>query len=256
MKLRGWGLLLAATALLGAANAPALRVAADVRRSSDDLLAPITIMLSVENTSSAQQPGVFETADVFDVVALVNKAKVWDARYGQQPINVVRRIMFDRGRTLVQSDIWDGTTNDKRALPPGTSLLRVTLLTPGGQSVSVPIAFATPYPIAKLDQVRFNQEVTIQGKAEIRNGFPTLTDDGGSVTLSRRLIPNASGSFVVRGIVTHVPDGLVLTVERAVAAFDNLQPVATPSPTPQPLGSLAPLKLPAATERPTRAPGP
>lgn len=238
----------AAALTIAASPPPPLRVALDVKRPVTDLLAPITISVSVENRSGAVQPAAFTTADLFDLTAHVNNVKVWDARYGQQPLNIVRKVIFDRGRTLVQSNTWDGTTNDKHSLPPGNALLRVTLLTEGHPSAAVPIVFATPLPIAHLDKVKFANEVTIAGDLDNSAGAPAIVDASGSVKLSRRVAQNATGAYVVRGFVNRADGALVFNVTRYAPAFENAAPLATAAPGVAPVPPTPPLSFP--TRRP------
>ena len=231
----------AAALFIGATPAtPPLHVVIEVRRRSQDLLGAMLIGLYIENRGPVPVTYTFSQADIFDVVALLQGKRVWDARYGQAAAPVVRKVAFDRGKTLMQSYTWDGTAIDKRSLPAGNVTIRATLLTPLPQVATIVLPFAMPISVAQLGKVKFQTEATVEGEVGIRKGIPVLTDPTGSIILSRRVAPNAIGKYVVRGFVNYTPDGIQLNIARAAPAFENLSPVATPPPTPSPPPSPTP----------------
>ena len=244
----------AAALLTGATPAPpALHVVIEVRRQSQDLLAAMLIGLYVDNRGAAPVTYMFSQADIFNVVAIFKGAPLWDARYGQSAVPVVRKVAFDRGKTLQQSYTWDGTATDRRSLPAGNITIRATLLTPSPQVATIVIPFAKPITIAQLEKVKFQTEATVEGEVSIRKGIPVLTDATGSIVLSRRLAPSAVGKYVARGFVNYTPEGLMLNVSRSAPAFENLAPIASPPPPPSPPPSPTPF-VPGGAPKPTPSP--
>jgi hypothetical protein len=230
-------LVLGALALLAAAIPP-VEVSVGVTRADDGLLSPVTITIGLRNPQRSTLTASFLTTDLYEVQVRDGDSELYSSLFGHKPIEIERRIPLPPGLTSLGSLVWDATTNDHRSLAPGTYTLRVSIL--GSlihPSAEIPIAFATPLPVASAKALKPGTAVTLAGSSVLIGGVPTLIgDDGATLRLSRLARPRAQGRYIFRGYITKIDDSLELAVERAAPAFENLTPEAA-RPSPQPLMS-------------------
>jgi hypothetical protein len=246
--------ILGGLALLAAVQ-PDVLLSAKVTRESSDLLVPVTVTIALRNPSQTSVIATFLTTDLYEVEIRDEHTQLWSSLFGHKPIDIERRIPIPPGITPLGALIWDGTTNDHRSLGPGTYTVRVSIL--GSlvhPQVDVPIRFETPTPIASALTLAPGTAVTVAGEvARIEGGAPLISGDGDSLRLSRLPEVRAQGDYVVRGHIMKVNGAIMLVVERAVPAFDNLDPEAAP-PSPRPAMTLMPVPRSAGSAQPKLAP--
>ncbi len=236
---------LACMALL-AATVPPLGLVVNLTRPSNDLLVPITIGIGLRNPGQTPIVASFLTTDIYEVEVRDENTQIYSSLFGHKPIEIERRIPVPVGNTSLGALVWDATTNDHRSVAPGTYTLRVSILGSIVHPTSdVAIAFATPLPLASAKALATGTAVTVTGTSLMVDGFPTLVgDDGDTIRTTRLARPRAQGRYVVRGYITKTNGTVVLAVDRALPAFDNLEPDAVP-PTPRP-----PMSFPTITPSP------
>lgn len=231
-----------AVVALAAATLPPLALSVNVTRTANALLSPVTIGISLRNASQTPIVATFLTTDLYEVQIRDANTQLFSSLFGHKPIEIERRVPLPAGTTSLGSLVWDATTNDHRSLDPGTYILRVNIL--GSlvhPSSDVPIVFATPLAVASARAAKDGSEVTLAGVTQFIGGVPTLVDgDGETIRLSRLARPRAQGRYIVRGYITKTGGTATLNVERALPAFDNLDPEASPPP-PRPLMSFPPI---------------
>ena len=235
-------LVVLAAVALAAATLPPLTLSVNVTRAANALLSPVTIGISLRNPSQTPIVATFLTTDLYEVQIRDANTQLFSSLFGHKPIEIERRIPLPAGTTSLGSLVWDATTNDHRSLDPGTYILRVNIL--GSlvhPSTDVPIVFATPLAVASAKAAKDGSEVTLAGISQFIAGVPTLVGgDGETIRLSRMPRPRAQGRYIVRGYITKTGGTTTLNVERALPAFDNLDPEASPPP-PRPLMSFPPI---------------
>jgi hypothetical protein len=93
------------------------------------------------------------------------------------------------------------------------------------------LKFIAPLPTTALSKLKPSEEVTLAGRLDATRQI--LTDENGSVVLTRRLLPApADFPVVIRGFPTDHPDGSrTFTFERW-APLGAPAPAPTPAPTP------------------------
>jgi hypothetical protein len=213
------------------------------------LLAPVTISIALRNPGQVPVIASFLTTDVYEIQVRDAATQLYSSLFGHKAVEIERRLTLPPGTTPLTSFIWDGTTNDRRSLAPGTYILRVNILGSIVQpSSDTPIAFATPLSIASATALKDGSAVTLAGTSQFINNVPTLVgDDGSTIRMSRLVRPNAQGPYVVRGYITKVNGTTTLTIERTAPAFDNLDPEASAPP------QRAPRSFPVMTPSPRNA---
>jgi len=225
-----------------AATVPPIGLSVSIKRTANELLAPVTVTIGLRNPGQVPVIVSFLTTDLYEIEVRDENTQLYSSLFGHKAIEIERRIPLPPGATSLGSLVWDATTNDRRSLAPGTYTLRVSILGsivhPSSDS---PIAFATPLAIASAKALKDGTAVTVAGVSQLIAGVPTLVgDDGDTIRLSRLARPRAQGRYVVRGYISKVSDAITLGVERAIPAFDNLDPEATP-PAPRPAMSFPPI---------------
>lgn len=233
-SLRLAAIALGALALL-AATAPDVGIVAKVARESNDLLVPVTVSIAVRNPAPDTVTVSFLTTDIYEVTVRDEHTELYSSLFGHKPVIIERRLPFMPGTTPLVSFIWDGTTNDRRSLAPGSYTLHVGLV--GSiihPAADIPIAFATPLSFAQAQAKPPGTAVTVAGVMQIVDGLPTLVADDGTTLHVSRIVPHSQGRYIIRGYITKTGDTISVNVARAIPAFDNLDAVATPPP-PRPL---------------------
>ncbi len=199
-----------------------------LQRDADGPLAPFTVAIAVNNTTSGVVRLVFPTADLFRIDVIRDDSPVWSSLYGHKPTPINRQIDVPPGRLKLASMTIDGTTDDKRAYAPGHYIVRVAMLgTTFGVVVDKQLDIAPPLPIADLDKIKAGSVVSIAGEQTVLGGYAFLHDATGSVKLSRALGIRPAGVYVVRGFLDASGDDRMFDVGRFAPAFDN-----APSPEP------------------------
>ena len=199
-----------------------------LERDADALLAPFTVAIAVNNTTTGVVRLVFPTADLFRIDVIRDDSPVWSSLYGHKPIPVNRQIDVPPGRLKLASMTIDGTTDDRRAYAPGRYTVRVAMLgTSFGMIVDKQIDFATPTPIADLDRLKPGTVVSLAGQQTVLGGVAQLRDATGAVRMSRSLGLRPTGVYVVRGFLDANGDDRMFDVGRFAPAYDN-----APSPPP------------------------
>jgi hypothetical protein len=232
---------LGALALI-AATLPPLALSVNVTRTSSALLSPVTIGISLRNASQTSIIATFLTTDLYEVQIRDANTQLFSSLFGHKSIDIERRIPLPAGTTSLGSLVWDATTNDHRSLDPGTYIVRVNIL--GSlvhPSADLPIVFATPMAVASANAAKEGAEITVAGVSQFSGNVPILVgDDGETIRTSRLARPRAQGRYIVRGYITKTGGTTTLNIERALPAFDNLDPEASPPP-PRPLMSFPPI---------------
>ncbi len=217
--------VLAATATRHPAPSASPRsVWADVTldREGTALLAPFTVAIALHNATGHMVRLRFPTADLFRVDVLHDDAPVWSSVTGHKPIPITRQLDVPPGLLRLAQVIVDSTTDDRRALAPGTYTVRVAMLgTNFGVVVDKTIAFDPPETIAQALQTKPGAVITIAGDPYVDGGTPRLRDATGTIRLSRALGIRSAGTVIVRGFLDAQGDERVFDVGRSAAAFEN-----------------------------------
>ena len=199
-----------------------------LQRDADALLAPFTVAIAVNNTTTGVVRLIFPTADLFRIDVIRNDSPVWSSLFGHKPIPVNRQIDVPPGRLKLASMTIDGTTDDRRAYAPGRYTVRVAMLgTTFGMVVDKQLDFSAPTPVADLAKLRPGTVASIAGEQTVLGGIPQLKDTTGSIRMSRALGLRPSGIYVVRGFLDATGDDRIFDVGRFAPAYDNV-----PSPGP------------------------
>jgi hypothetical protein len=199
-----------------------------LQRDANELLAPFTVAITVNNTTSGVVRLNFPTADLFRIDVIKDDSPIWSSLQGHKPIPVNRVIDVPPGRLKLASMTVDGTTVDRRAYAPGRYIVRVAMLgTTFGMIVDKQLDFVAPTPIADVANLKPGTVVTIAGTQTVLGGVAQLNDASGSIRLSRSLGIRPSGVYVVRGFLDAVRDDRIFDVGRFAPAYDN-----APSPAP------------------------
>ncbi len=220
--------VLAATATPHPAPSASPRgVWADVtlEREGTALLAPFTVAIALHNATGHMVRLRFPTADLFRVDVLRDDAPVWSSVTGHKPIPITRQLDVPPGLLRLAQVIVDSTTDDRRALAPGTYTVRVEMLgTNFGLVVDKPITFDPPATIAQALQTRPGAVITIAGEPYVDGGTPRLRDATGTIRLSRALGIRSAGQVIVRGFLDAQGDERVFDVGRSAPAFESAVP--------------------------------
>ncbi len=201
-----------------------------LERDADELLAPFTVGITVNNTTNGVVRLNFPTADLFRIDVIQDDSPVWSSLNGHKPIPVNRQIDVPPGRLKLASMTIDGTTADRRSYAPGRYTVRVAMLgTNFGMIVDKQITFVPPMPIADIANLKPGTVVTIAGTQTVLGGIPQLNDANGSVRLSRALGIRPIGTYIVRGFLDASGDNRIFDVGRFAPAYEN-----APSPPPEP----------------------
>jgi hypothetical protein len=222
--------LTAAATASPAAHAHAAPISAEVtlQRDAAALLAPFTVAITLNNTTTHIVRLDFPTADLFRIDVIRDDTPVWSSLTLHKPIPINRQLFIPPGRTTLASMTIDGTTDDRRAYAPGRYIVRVAMLgTSFGVIVDKPIDFSAPVAIADALNAKAGTVLTIAGEQTVLGGIASLHDASGSVRLSRSLGLHPTGVYVVRGFLDATGDDRTFDVGRFAPAFDN-----PPSPAP------------------------
>jgi hypothetical protein len=191
-------------------------------REGTALLAPFTVAIALHNATGHMVRLRFPTADLFRVDVLHDDAPVWSSVTGHKPIPITRQLDVPPGLLRLAQVIVDSTTDDRRALAPGTYTVRVAMLgTNFGVVVDKTIAFDTPATIAQALQTKPGAIITIAGEPYVDGGTPRLRDATGTIRLSHALGIRSAGTVVVRGFLDAQGDERVFDVGRSAPAFEN-----------------------------------
>ncbi len=225
---------LAVTAAATAAPRPAhpAPIVAEVtlERDADELLAPFTVGITVNNMTTGVVRLNFPTADLFRIDVMRDGRTIWSSLSNHKPIPVNRQIDVPPGRLKLASMTIDGTTSDRHAYAPGRYTVRVAMLgTNFAMIVDKQIDFVPPMPIGDVAGLRPGTVVTIAGTQTVLGGIPQLNDASGSVRLSRALGIHPTGIYIVRGFLDATGDNRTFDVGRFAPSFEN-----APSPLPLP----------------------
>jgi hypothetical protein len=211
-----------------ATHSPAIVAEVTLLRDANELLAPFTIAIALNNTTTKVVRLEFPTADLFRIDVIRDDSPVWSSLTQHKPIPVNRQFDVPPGRTRLASMTIDGTTDDRRAYAPGKYTVRVAMLgTTFGMVVDKLIDFAAPVPIEDMLQKKPGTVVTIAGEQTTLGGIGYLHDGSGTVRLSRSLGLRPTGMFIVRGFLDATGDDRIFDVGRFAPAFDN-----PPTPVP------------------------
>jgi hypothetical protein len=212
--------------LIAAANtplaSPAITAEITLTRDATALLAPFTVSIAVRNPTTRPVGVDFPTADMYRIDVVHDDAIVWSTATGHKPLLITRRVDIAPGLTRLASQIVDGTTDDRRAYPTGSSIVHVamqgkTLTT----AIDRPLVFDPPLSIADARALPHGTVVTIAGVPQSASDTSTLLDATGSITLSRPLGLHPTGTYVVRGVVETIGANVQFAVARLAPAFDN-----------------------------------
>jgi hypothetical protein len=191
-------------------------------REGTALLAPFTVSIAVHNATGHMVRLRFPTADLFRIDVMRDDALVWSSVTGHKPIPITRQLDVPPGLLRLAQVIVDSTTDDRRALAPGTYTVRVAMLgTNFGLVVDKTIAFDPPATIAQALQTKAGAVITIAGVPYVDGGTPRLRDATGTIRLSRALGIRSSGTVVVRGFLDAQGDERVFDVGRSAPAFES-----------------------------------
>jgi hypothetical protein len=211
-----------------ATREPAIVAEVTLQRDATDLLAPFTVAIALNNTTTKVVRLEFPTADLFRIDVIRDDSPVWSSLTQHKPIPVNRQFDVPSGRTKLASMTIDGTTDERRAYAPGRYTVRVAMLgTTFGMVVDKQIDFSAPVSINDMLQKKPGTVVTIAGEQTTLGGIGYLHDAGGNVRLSRSLGLRPAGMYVVRGFLDATGDDRIFDVGRFAPAFDN-------PPTPAP----------------------
>jgi hypothetical protein len=200
-----------------------------LERDADELLAPFTVAIALDNTTGGVVRLEFPTADLFRIDVIRDDTPVWSSLTGHKPIPINRQIDVPPGRLKLASMTIDGTTDDRRAYAPGRYTVRVAMLgTTFGVVVDKEIDFAAPSAIADVTKLRAGTVVTIAGEQTVVGGIVQLHDATGAIRMSRSLGIRPPGVYVVRGFLDASGDDRTFDVGRFAPAYDSPRP--TPSP--------------------------
>ncbi len=212
---------LAIAATTGAAASVSADI--DVKREADDLLAPFTVSIAVRNPSSHIIGIDFPTAEMYRIDVRHDDRILWSTATGHKPLSIARRIDVAPGVTRLASQIVDGTTDDRRAYPPGDAIVHVALLgTTLNTRIDKPVSFAEPMSIADALRTTGGRVVTIAGEPTTDAGRTDVRDASGTIRLSRPLGIRPTGKYVIRGFLDAVGDDVEFAVGRFAPAYDNL----------------------------------
>ena len=199
-----------------------------LQRDADELLAPFTVAITVNNTTTGVVRLDFPTADLFRIDVLRDDVPIWSSLSGHKPIPVNRQIDVPPGRLKLASMTIDGTTDEHRCYAPGRYTVRVAMLgATFGMMVDKQIDFVPPAPIGDVASLKPGTVVTIAGQQTVLGGVAQLHDASGTVRMSRSLGIRPVGVYVVRGFLDANGDDRIFDIGRFAPAYDN-----TPSPTP------------------------
>jgi len=191
-------------------------------REGTALLAPFTVAIALHNATGHMVRLRFPTADLFRVDVLHDDAPVWSSVTGHRPIPITRQLDVPPGLLRLAQVIVDSTTDDRRALAPGTYTVRVAMLgTNFGLVVDKTIVFDPPATIAQALQTKPGAVITIAGEPYVDGGTPRLRDATGTIRLSRALGIRSAGAVIVRGFLDAQGDERVFDVGRSAPAFEN-----------------------------------
>jgi hypothetical protein len=220
----------AATAAPKGARPAPIVAEVTLERDADQLLAPFTVGITVNNTTTGVVRLNFPTADLFRIDVMHDGEPIWSSLSNHKPIPVNRVIDVPPGRLKLASMKIDGTTTDRRAYAPGRYTVRVAMLgTNFGMIVDKQLDFVPPLPIGNVAALKPGTVVTIAGEQTVLGGIPQLNDATGSVRLSRSLGIRPAGVYVVRGFLDATGDDRIFDVGRFAPAFENT-PSAPPAP--------------------------
>ena len=216
-------------ALCGA-NGP-LTLKVDVKRTSLDLLDPVSVSIAINNSAKGLITAHFPNSDTYDLRLTNSKGtEVWDLIATHKAVPVKRTLGFTPGRTVLAVQLFDSQLPDRRSLAAGTYQLRVSLLDDKyAPSITLPVHFAEPTPISALQRLPLNSAVTVAGALKPNGTLMDITDETGSIKLTKRIGGGfPTGTFIVRGYINKENGELVFTVDHFARAIDNPAPAATP----------------------------
>jgi|GEM_PF-4042616 len=115
MKARLFTCLLFA-GLLGVSGPLSLHV--DVKRTSLDLLDPVSFVIRVINSGKKPIVASFATTDLYDIAVRTHGKEVWAWSRAHAAAQVLRTYTFSPGKTVLITHIWDALS-DRQSIAPG-----------------------------------------------------------------------------------------------------------------------------------------
>lgn len=217
--------------LLGVSNP--LSVHVDVKRTSLDLLDPVSFVITVINNAKMPVVASFPTSDMYDIAVSAHGKELWSWSKSHLATQVLRSYTFTPGKTVLVTHIWDALSG-RQSVAPGEYVANVRLLdSKYHPNTEVPLRFAIPLPVSAAVQLPIGAAVTVTGTLGSSGTRTQLRDFSGALGLSRRIAMQApSGTFVVRGYLTRENGELFLSVDRWARTLDNPEPALTPPPVP------------------------
>jgi hypothetical protein len=235
---RAWLGLLLASALVGAAPAPQLRV--QLERTTLDLLDSLPIAVVIDNPSTRPIALHFAQPAEYRIDVLSGGKVLWSSLPAAPAVHYVARARsFAAGPTTIAVYDWNELVAGAWSPLPGRYRLRVKLLAEGGPpAAEIPVRFARPLSPSSLPMLQLGQAYTLAGT--LSAGGSTLRDARGSAALSRKILGAPPGAqLVVRGYVTVTRTGRVFTVERW-APLGPPETAASPLPSVRPSPAFSP----------------
>ncbi|MFN2527265.1 MAG: BsuPI-related putative proteinase inhibitor [Candidatus Baltobacteraceae bacterium] len=231
MKARLFLICLLFAGLLGVSGP--LSVHVDVKRTSLDLLDPVSFIISVINSGKKPIVASFTTTDLYDIGISAHGKEVWAWSKAHSAAQVLRTYTFTPGRTVLITHIWDALSG-RQSIAPGDYVAHVRLMdSKYHPSVDAPLQFALPTPVHGALELPFNSSVTVSGTLKPIGTRVQLVDASGAIGLSKRIAMVApNGTFVVRGYLTKQNGEVFLSVDRWARTLDNPEPALTAPPLP------------------------
>jgi hypothetical protein len=201
---------------------------------------PLSVFVeSISIVNPTKHPTVlhFSSSDLYVIDVRRGTTVLWSSSYLHAPVPVPRAVPVPDGASPLANVTFDGLSNDRRALPPGSYVVRTTFLASTPPTVvDTPLRITPPMPLSAFAKMKNGTEIVVIGApVRMADGKPGLTDGTTTIPLSRNLGLLAHGPHVVRGFVDISRDtGRVLLIERFAPTFDNDNSSPTPIPVPTP----------------------
>jgi hypothetical protein len=209
----------------------------------------------VANVGVVNKTGVptvlhFGSSDLYVIEIRKGANVLYSTSYLHRPVPVERSIPIGPGRTTIANVTFDGLTNERHALAPGTYTLRTTFLGSTPPSVvDLPLHILPATPLAAVAKTKNGTAIVVVGApTRTADGKPGLTDGTTTIVLSRNIGLLARGPHVVRGYVDISRDaGTVLDIVSYAPTYDNDSATPSPTPIPTPRATYVPAAVPTPT---------
>ncbi len=201
----------------------ALTLSLQLQRATFDILDAVNIEVVAHNSGKAPVSATFPAPAEYTIDLLRGSDIVWTTLRSQPPGAHFppHGRSFTPGPNVLTIYIWNGLAADGTAPPPGEYTLRARMLTSGAQpEATMPVRFISTVPVAAVEKLKEGDEVTISGTLDAAKG--RLTDQTGTIPLTRRLTGAPAATIAVRGYVTAAPDrSMAFFVERWAPLPEN-----------------------------------